>query len=322
MPARFVVAAAVALVIGCTLAACTPEPKLSVAVSIGRTVTRPVLSAFSHKTGTSIDFQRIEPGEALPDEFDVLWSSDPAVTIQLAKTGQLAHLPADVLTRREARYVDSGGTWIAVTADVRVIVYDPKRIEEDDTPTHFEDLLDPRWATRVALARPIHLSPAWHAATLFAAKGAAPAAAFFRDLESAGATFVDDDRDVLKAVTGDGSPIGVLSGEIAFASRDLGNSLGILIPDQDVDGAVLMPTTLAIHRRAAESARARQLVQYLTSPPVSRRLALMSSRIALTRAGVTGVPTLSIADLKVARPTVEETVAQLNPVRRALVNPG
>lgn len=322
MPVRFVVATAVSLVIGSTLAACTPEPKLSVAVSVGRAVARPVLSAFSHKTGTSIDFHRIEPEGQLPDQFDVLWSNDPAVTLELARAGQLAHLPADVLASREARYVDRGGTWIAVTADVRVIIYDPKRVDEDDTPTHFEDLLDARWATQVALARPIHLSPAWHAATLFAAKGAAPATAFFRDLESAGATFVNSDRDVLKAVIGDGPPIGVLSGEIAFASRDLGNTLGILIPDQDVEGAVLLPTTIAIHQRAAESARARQLVQYLMSAPVSRQLALMSSRIALTRPGKTGIPALSIGDLKVAQPTIEETVAQLNPARRALANPG
>lgn len=300
---------------------CTPEPKLSVVVSVRRSVAGPVLATFARETGAALDTRYLEPGDPMPAEFDVLWSDDPEAAVELAKAGRLAALPVDLLYTRPAGLFDPDGLWVGVTADVRVIVYDPQRVGQHDVPTHFEELLDPRWAPHVILADSTTRSAAWHAASLFATKGAQPTTAFFRDLRVAGAQFVADERRVLDGVAGTGPPIGVLDGEVAFGGRELGRQIGILIPDQDAAGAVLRATTLAITRRGTDSPRAVEFARYLLSAPVGRRLALMSSHIALFKDDTAPTGALALGDIKRSLPSQKEIALHLRAVRAALPGP-
>lgn len=287
-------------------------------VSLRRSVAAPVLATFVRETGAPLDARYIEADEAIPAEFDVLWSDDPRAPVELAAVDRLAPLPAAALRGRPSGLFDPNGYWVGITADVRVIGYDPLRVDSTEVPTHFEELLDPRWASHVVLADPLTRSAGWHAATLFASKGSQPTSAFYRDLRKAGAVFVASERKVLEGLTGGGPPIGVLDGEVAFAARELGQSIGILIPDQDGSGAVLRATTVALGKRAATSSRAGALIEYLLSPAVGRRLALMSSHVALLddEAPTTGV--VPLRDLKRALPSQTEVARQLSEVRRSL----
>jgi len=300
------------------LTACTPEPKLSVAVSVRRSVAGPVLATFAGESRVQLDTHYFDPGDSPPAQFDVLWSDDAEALVDLVAAGRLAKLPADLLYTRPAGLFDPDGMWVGVTADVRVIAYDPRRVAESDVPTRFESLLDPRWAPRLILADPTSRSAAWHAASLFASKGAQPVTAFFRDLRAAGAQFVVDERQVLDGIVGDGPPIGVLDGAVAFGSRELGGSIGILIPDQDGAGAVLRATTLAISQGGANTPRALELVRYLLSVPAGRRLALMSSHLALLENDPPSAGALALHDVKRALPSQKEIAAQLSAVRSEL----
>lgn len=298
--------------------ACTPEPKLSVAVSVRRSVAGPVLSTFSGESGVALDTRYFDSGDSPPAEFDVLWSDDVEAAFELAEAGQLSKLPSDLLYTRPSGLFDPDGMWVGVTADVRVIAYDPRRVAENDVPTRFENLLDPRWAPRLILADPTSRSAAWHAATLFASKGAQPVTAFFRDLRAAGAQFAGDERQVLDGILGSGPPIGVLDGAVAFGSRELGGAIGIRIPDQDAAGAVLRATTLAISQKGANTPRALELARYLLSPPVGRRLALMSSHLSLLENEEPIAGALTLRDVKRALPSQKDVAAQLSAVRSEL----
>ncbi len=302
-----------------SLAACTPEPELSVTVSLRRSVAGPLLRTFAAKTGANLDVRYVKRSDPVGEDFDVLWTGDPAVTFGLADAGVLAPLPRAALAGRPSALADQEGLWAAASVDVRVFVYDPARIDEDSVPTRFEELLEPRWAKKLILARPDRSPSAlWHAAALFAAKGAQPTAAFYRDLHDAGALFVESERDVLKAVAGKGRPLGVVDGEIAFSGRELGRGIGILIPDQDGMGAVLRATTVALHRTAADSPRALALVEYLLSVPVARRLALMSAHVAPLRDGAPSAGALALRDLKATQATQEEIAAHVEAAQERL----
>ncbi len=308
----------VLLLVSVLMPACTPEPKLSVVVSLRRSAASPVLATFAKETGANLDLRFVAAGDEIGDDFDVLWSADPAVTINQADQGRLAKLPAPALASRPPQLVDPDGLWVAVTADLRVIAYDPERVEEASIPTRFEQLVDPRIAPQVVIATPLSSSASWHFAALFASNGAEPTTAFLRDLRRAGATFVADERAVLDAVAGAGPPIGVLDGEVAFTGRELNRRIAVLIPDQDGSGAILRATTISIHKRSAPSTRALDLVTYLLSAPVGRRLALMSSHVALLGEDEPSAGTLTLRDLKIALPSQKEIAGQLSSVRRAL----
>lgn len=307
-----------ALAVPLVVSACTPEPKLEVAVSLRRSAAAPVLATFVKETGANLEPRFIAEGESVGDDFDVLWSSDPAVPLAQAAAGRLAPLPAAALAGRPPQFVDPGRLWAAVTADVRVFAYDPKRVDESMVPTHFEQLLNPEIAPLVAIASPQSPSAAWHFAALFAIKGSQPTSVFLHDLKRAGATFLAGERQVMEAVVGDGPPIGVLDGEIAFAGREINRGIGVLIPDQDGSGAVLRATTVSLNKRAADSQRARALIEYLLSPPVGRRLALMSSHVALLPGDEPTAGALALRDMKTARATQAEIAGQLSAVRQSL----
>ena len=298
---------------------------MSITVSLRRSIAKPVLRTFAHESGADLDLRFVERTQELTqelaDDFDVVWSSDPAAIFALARAGVLAPLPESALASRAVGFADEHRRWAAVTADLRVIAYDPKRVNEDSLPTHFEDLVHPEWASKVSLAQPT-LSPSslWHAAALYAAKGAAPTNAFYRDLSAAGAEFVASERDVLKAVAGAGRPIGVLDGEIAFAGRELGRGIGILIPDQDGGGVVLRATMVGLHKRAAQSKRALSVIEYLLSVPVTRRLALLSGHIATLPNEVTSAGGLSLSDLKTFGYSQEDIAAQVAKAASALAD--
>lgn len=309
----------VAVAVSC-VAACTPEPKLTVVVSVRRSIAHPILATFAGETGADLDMRFVERAAPVGDDFDVLWTADPWITFEQAESGRLAPLPSSALRNRPARLVDPQGLWVAVTADLRVIAYDPQRVDEATVPTRFEELIDPAFASRLAIAKPTSPSASWHIAALFASKGSQPTAAFFRDLGAAGAKFVDSERDVVQAVAGDGPPIGVLDGEVAFGARELGRRIGILIPDQDAAGAIARATTLALNKRAADRQRALDLVQYLLSPPVGRRLGLMSSHLALLPEDQPTAGALTLREVKIAAPSQPEIAAQLSEVRRSLAD--
>jgi ABC-type Fe3+ transport system substrate-binding protein len=300
------------------VSACTPEPKLEVVVSLRRSAASPVLATFVKETGANLAPRFIDAGEKVGEDFDVLWSSDPAVALAQAAAGRLAPLPAAVLASRPPQFVDPAGLWAAVTADVRVFAYNSKRVDESTVPTHFEQLLDPEVAPLVAIASPQSPSAAWHFAALFAIKGSEPTSVFLHDLQRAGTTFVANERAVMEAVVGDGPPIGVLDGEVAFAGREINRGVGVLIPDQDGTGAILRATTVSLNKRAADSPRALALIEYLLSPPVGRRLALMSSQVALLPSDEPTAGALSLHDMKAARPTQAEIAGQLSAVRQSL----
>lgn len=299
-------------------AACTPEPELAVVVSVRRSVAAPVLATYTRESGAAVGVRYIDPEDAVSDDFDILWSDDPVQPVALARAGKLSPLPAAALHGRPAGTFDPDGLWVGITADVRVIGFDPQRVDRNESPTHFEELLDPRWAPHVILSSPSTRSGAWHAAALFASKGAQPTAEFYRDLKAAGAAFADSERGVLDAITGGGRPIGVLDGELAFAARELGQSIAILIPDQDGSGAVLRATAVALGARAATSARAAALADYLLSAPVGRRLALMASHVALRDDDLPATGGVALRDLVRALPSQAEIARQLDEVRSRL----
>ncbi len=297
---------------------CTPEPKLSVVVSMRRSVASPVLRSFARETGADIEVSYVEPDAPLPDDFDVLWSSNPAPVFALASAAKLSRLSDAALATRPGEWRDPNGFWVAVSADIRVIAYDPERVDESAVPTRFEELLNPTWAKQLTFASPENFRSAWHAAALFASRGAEPASAFFRDLVSGGAVIASSDREVLASVGGKGPPIGVLDGEIAFTGRAIGRRIGVLIPDQDSFGAVVRAATLSISSRAAQSDRAHQLVEYLLSSSVGRRLTMMSSHIALFEDQSAATSSIAIGDIRTAALGQTEIADQLSAVRRSL----
>lgn len=122
---------------------------------------KPVVDAFTAATGIQV---RVRYGDGTSDlastilnegettNADLFWSQDPAWIGAIGDEGLLATLPDDVLALVDTAYRDADGKWVGVTARSRVFVYNPDLVSEDELPSSIEELTDPKWSGRIALA--------------------------------------------------------------------------------------------------------------------------------------------------------------------------
>ncbi len=118
---------------------------------------RPLLERFEAKTGVDLDVRYADTAELLPTlleegrntKADVFFSQDAGALGELSLKGMLRALPADVLDLVDARFRDTDGRWVGVTARARVIAYNTDRLDPAALPKSVLDVTRPEWKGRV-----------------------------------------------------------------------------------------------------------------------------------------------------------------------------
>lgn len=101
--------------------------------------------------GTSeLAAQLLEEGEAT--EADLFFGQDAGALGALAGAGMLAELDQDVLDLVAPEYRDAEGRWVATSGRARVLAYDPEQVEDVESITGIDQLLEPEWAGRIGFA--------------------------------------------------------------------------------------------------------------------------------------------------------------------------
>lgn len=118
----------------------------------------PVIEQFTADTGIEVEVryadsaqlasQLIEEGERSPA--DVFFAQDAGALGAVSKAGLAAPVEPDVLERVPEAYVAADGTWVPVTGRARVVVYDPRVV--DEPPQSVDDLTEPEWSGAVGVA--------------------------------------------------------------------------------------------------------------------------------------------------------------------------
>jgi iron(III) transport system substrate-binding protein len=119
-----------------------------------------ILERFEEESGIDVEVryantaelagQLIEEGERSPA--DLFFSQDGGALGALAKNGQLATLPDNVLNQVDQGYRGRDGNWVGVSGRARVMVYDPEQVSPQEVPDSVFELTDPEWKGRVGLA--------------------------------------------------------------------------------------------------------------------------------------------------------------------------
>ena len=118
----------------------------------------PVIEQFTAESGIEVEVryadsaqlasQHIEEGERSPA--DVFFAQDAGALGAVSKAGLAATVDSDVLDRVPEAYAADDGTWVPVTGRARVVVYDPRVV--DEPPESVDDLTEPEWSGRVGIA--------------------------------------------------------------------------------------------------------------------------------------------------------------------------
>lgn len=201
----------------------------------------------------------------------VWWGNEVFHTIGLAAEGffdDLGPLVAD----RVAPFKDAANRWAGNGLRARVMC----AAEGIDGVTgKLDDLLDPRFKGRVAIARPLAGTTGGHVAALYALWGEERADAFFRRFNENGGLMLGGNVDVAEQVGRGTIAIGLTDNDDCAAVLANGGKLS-LIPLEQHNGGIgtlAIPTTVARVARTDRPADVDALVSYLLSADVEQRLA-------------------------------------------------
>lgn len=116
------------------------------------------IAAFETKTGIKVAMRKAgSPAfanqiaqEGAKSPADIFYAEYTSPLGVLKGKGLLGQVPPDTLSQVPARFSDSDGTWLGVTARSQVLVYNTKAVQEEALPASVLDFAKPEWKNRVA----------------------------------------------------------------------------------------------------------------------------------------------------------------------------
>lgn len=217
---------------------------------------------------------------------DVFWNSEIGRSIILKKKGILAPYFSKSAQNIPAHFKDKEGYWAGFAGRARVLVYNKDLVSEEELPKSIFELTDPKWKGEIALANPLFGTVATHTAALFITLGDERAKRYFEDLKANGIVIVDGNSTSRDRVADGILKIGFTDTDDVNVALLEGRNVGMIFPDKDGIGTLLIPNTVCMIKDCPNPENARALIDYLLSEEVESKLAFSGSLQIPLRRGV------------------------------------
>lgn len=286
------------LVLLCSIAGClrTNPREVIVYAALDKEFSEPLLEAFSKQTGVKVlGKYDVESNKTvgLANEIiasasrprgDLFWNNEILHTIRLEKLGLLETYRSSLAEKYPAQFVSKEGRWHGFAARARVLIINKTLLSNQSAwPASIAELADPRWKGKCGMARPLFGTTATHAAVLFAKLGDQAATDFFKQV-SENAVIESGNKQVAQHVAEGRYAWGVTDTDDAVIEIEAGNEVALVFPDQDAEGTLLIPNTLAIIKGGSNADSARKLIDWLLRSETEVHLAKgASAQIPLNR---------------------------------------
>jgi iron(III) transport system substrate-binding protein len=147
---------------GCSSSGSDPSSGQSITLYSGQheQTVNGLVSAFEKQTGITVNV-RNDDEDTLANLIGVQGSHSPADVFYtenspalefLQEKGLLAPVQGSTLARTPAKYNSQAGDWVAVSARVSVLIYNPSLIAKSQLPTSVMQLADPKYRGELAFA--------------------------------------------------------------------------------------------------------------------------------------------------------------------------
>jgi iron(III) transport system substrate-binding protein len=290
-PVRWLLAAALVVTTGaCCGCRDGGGPEVVVYVAVDRAQSEPILDRFQAQSGIRVravyDVEAAKTtglvtrllAEADHPRCDVFWNNELVQTLLLADRGVLEPYESPVAEDIPGELKSPDGMWTGIAARARVIVYNTKHVPPDEVPRSIFDLTDAKWQGKAAIAYPLFGTTRTHVAALFAGLGPPQAKQFFEDLLANDVRILDGNamvKNLVARATPEASPVyvGLTDTDDVLSGQADGEPIGMVYPDQDSLGTLVIPSTVCLIRGAPHPVAARKLFDYLVGPEVESELA-------------------------------------------------
>jgi iron(III) transport system substrate-binding protein len=206
---------------------------------------------------------------------DLFWNNEILNTLRLEKLGLLEAYRTAAGEVFDSDWKSRDGTWYGFAARARILLVNKNLAGGDSAPRSINDLADAKWRGKVGIAKPLFGTTATQAACLFAHWGDEKAEDFFKRLKANDVQVLGGNKRVAEEVSTGRLAFGLTDTDDAMGEIDRGMPVQIVYPDQGADGigTLFIPNTVSVIKDGPHSAAARQLLNYLLSPEVERKLA-------------------------------------------------
>lgn len=253
--------------------------------SVDDVFARPIAERFEKDTGIAV---RLVPdteetkstgllnrliAEKERPQADVFWSGDPVRAAILKARGISTPYHSPQAEGLPPQFSDPEGYWTGFSARARVLLYNRNLVPEGQEPKSVMDLLDPRFQGKACIANPLFGTTSMHAAALFAVLGTEKAQAFFEGFTANGGKMLSSNGEVRRRVAAGEFAVGVTDTDDANVARLEGKRVGIVYPDADGMGTLIIPNCAVLIANSPNPDAGRQFINYLLRPETEKALA-------------------------------------------------
>ena len=315
-------------------AGCAREPDVVLYCSLDQVFSEELVRAFERETGLVVRAEfdveaqktvglvtRLREERARP-RCDVFWNNEIAHTVALAEEGLLAAYDSPAAADIPERWRDPERRWTGFAARARVFIVNTELADPAEI-RGLDDLLDPRWAGLVCMARPLTGTTLTDVVALYVGWGEERTRAWLERATAEGSplSFVQSNGQVMRLVREGQMAWGLTDTDDFRVAQAMGFPVEAVFPDQGEggEGTLLLPNTIAVLAAAPHPEAARRLVDFLLSRQVEARLAASDSAQIPVREGVERPAQVADADALVLREVDWAAVArELAPRTREL----
>ena len=299
--------------------------------SVDQTHAEPVLKEFERSSGLRVlpvyDVEATKTAglahrlraERERPQADVFWSGEFTYTLELAQQGLLAPYSSPAAADLPEQYRDPGGLWTGMPGRARVLLVNTNLVRPAELPRSLQDLTSERWpGDQVGIAQPLFGTTLTHAAALYAAWGPQRARSYFVALRERGVRVVDGNSVVRDLVAAGQLAVGLTDTDDAAGAVSRGAPVRAVAPDQEGEGTLVIPGTVALVAGGPHPTEGRALVDYLVGPQVEQALLAGGwSQIPL-REGVAAPDPLGLGQIRGMRLDLRQVAEQLPRAREEL----
>jgi len=299
---RTLVASVAVLLLGCDRGSSSPGQSSSnqvvVYTSVDDVFARPLAELFQRETGVEVKLvpdteetkstglvNRLIAEKDRPVA-DVFYSGDPmrAGVLKLKGVSQPYRSPA--AEGMPQQFSDPEGHWTGFSCRARVIIYNRDLIPSGREPKSVLDLNDPAYKGKACIANPLFGTTSMHAAALFAALGPEKAKQFFEDFAANGGTILSSNGEVRRRVANGEFALGLTDTDDYNVARNEGKPVGVVYPDRDGMGTVVVPNCLVLINGAPHQENAKRFIDYMLGAATEQMLAEGDAAQMPVRSGV------------------------------------
>jgi iron(III) transport system substrate-binding protein len=253
--------------------------------SVDEVFSRPIAEKFQRDTGIEV---RLVPdteetkstgllnrliAEKERPQADVFWSGDPVRAAILKAKGVAASYRSPEASGLPREFSDPDGYWTGFSTRARVLIYNRNLVPAGQEPRSVLDLADPRFKGKASIASPLFGTTSMHAAALFAGLGEQKAKEFFEGFLENGGTILSSNGEVRRRVAAGDFAVGLTDTDDANVARIEGQPVGVVYPDRDGMGTLLVPNCVVLIANSPNADAGRRFIDYLLRPDTERALA-------------------------------------------------